>query len=245
MNDKLDVFEILSQKNTETQKRGQEQQHVPDPDFNDAIKLLDINYSTQETEKKAEPDPEPKKEPVPMKKKKPAKSRVSVKRVLKKHVLVLLLAVAVLLLLFTFVLNISAVAGPSMEPALEDGDRVVINRLARNFDAGDIIVFETGGGERLVKRIVADNGDVVSITADKGLDICIPAAQSKTNALGFSSSSKSFNALINLPSGEFISSYTLLNVSSEKLLSVESTPQNNTAPSSSNPNSLPALLKSA
>lgn len=79
----------------------------------------------------------------------------------------ILLSIAVILLFFTFVINVPKVVGSSMEPELGNGDRVVINLLARNYEVGDIIVFKTAGGEKLVKRIVAVDGDVVNITPDR------------------------------------------------------------------------------
>lgn len=83
-----------------------------------------------------------------------------------------LIAIAVvILLIFTFVIDAPKVSGPSMEPTLEDGDRVVINLMSRNYEVGDIIVFETDDGDKLIKRIVGIPGDVVKITPDKQLSI--------------------------------------------------------------------------
>ena len=267
MNDKLDVFEILGKKNIETQNKGQEQETVSDPDFNDAIKQLSSRYSSAaparsaarqaarqtsaqpqakiqpaarqasaQSQTKAQPadrpqvgtrqpaTPQPAKSASPSQlvrsvastrqpaAAQPAKPVVSAQSAAqptrtaaetstiarknttstdltaisrrfglkklrtgkgktepkKKWTLVkILLSIAVLLLFFTFVINVPKVVGSSMEPALENGDRVVINLLARNYEAGDIIVFKTSSGEKLVKRIVAVDGDVINITPDK------------------------------------------------------------------------------
>lgn len=56
----------------------------------------------------------------------------------------------------------------SMRPTLEDGDRILLNRLTYNFrdpEAGDVIVFHSPvvEGEDLVKRVVAVAGDTVSV----------------------------------------------------------------------------------
>lgn len=74
--------------------------------------------------------------------------------------------IATLMLFFTFVINMPKVVGSSMEPCLYNGDRAVINKLARNYKTGDVIVFEAPSGERLVKRIVAIEGDVINITPE-------------------------------------------------------------------------------
>ncbi|MBP3384761.1 MAG: signal peptidase I [Firmicutes bacterium] len=183
MSDKINVFEILGQEHTELDIRGQEHTQVPDPDFNDAINQLEQKYMSapakpvQPLQKKA---PAPAKPAQPPQKKvdkrhdkkrvkRNDKSRDSVRAGKRAFVLKMMLALALVLLFFTFVLNISRVSGDSMEPALSDGDRVVINRLARNFEEGDIIVFKTDSGSKMVKRIIAVDGDVVNITPDEGL----------------------------------------------------------------------------
>ena len=89
----------------------------------------------------------------------------------KKQMLKGLTVVAVLLLIFTFIINVPKVSGSSMKPFLENGDRIVVNLLARNFEAGDIIVFKTENGDKLVKRIIAGNGDVVNITDDNKITV--------------------------------------------------------------------------
>lgn len=179
MSDKINVFEILGQKHTELDIRGQEHIQVPDPDFNDAIKQLGQKYAAAPVKSKQVQNPEKAVSaavnvaevlpPVRKKEKKKHTSKPAGRKTGKRTaVLKMLASVAVVLLFFTFVLNISSVSGASMEPGLSDGDRVVINRMARNFEKGDIIVFRTDGGSKLVKRIVATDGDVVNITSDKG-----------------------------------------------------------------------------
>lgn len=163
MKDKLDVFEILGTEHKESEKKGQEQISVPDPDFNEAIKQLGTRYSEKTTDETGTD------------RTKTGTDKSERKRVLTekavpgriRRLLKLSLAIAVILLFVTFVVNVPRVVGSSMEPALKDGDRVVINLLARNYEVGDIIVFETDSGDKLIKRIVAVSGDVVDITSDK------------------------------------------------------------------------------
>lgn len=70
---------------------------------------------------------------------------------------------------YHFVISISHVSGDSMNPAFCDGDRVLILRLAKgSIEKGDVIVFETAQGEKLMKRVVATEGDTVDISKSKG-----------------------------------------------------------------------------
>lgn len=60
------------------------------------------------------------------------------------------------------------VVGPSMEPSLWNGDRIIVNKVAYHVGAverGDVIVFERRGSNRedLVKRVVGEPGDTVEI----------------------------------------------------------------------------------
>ncbi|MFS8513969.1 MAG: signal peptidase I, partial [Planifilum fulgidum] len=74
---------------------------------------------------------------------------------------------------FVFAVNqygfaLSVVNGTSMEPTLEDGDRLFINRFAYLFNqpkVGDVITFEDPAqdGRYLVKRVVGVSGDRIEI----------------------------------------------------------------------------------
>lgn len=75
------------------------------------------------------------------------------------------------LLIFNFVINVSRVSGDSMKPEICDGDRIVVSRLDRNYEKGDIVVFRTQDGKKLIKRIIAREGDTVDISAAGGLYI--------------------------------------------------------------------------
>lgn len=56
-----------------------------------------------------------------------------------------------------------------MNPGFCDGDRVLILRIAKGtIEKGDVIVFETAQGEKLIKRVVATEGDTVDISQSKG-----------------------------------------------------------------------------
>ncbi len=67
----------------------------------------------------------------------------------------------------------TSVVGDSMEPALSNGQEVLINKIAYQFTApkqGDVIVFRPNGNENThlsVKRVVATPGDTVQIVQGK------------------------------------------------------------------------------
>ncbi len=58
------------------------------------------------------------------------------------------------------------VSGQSMQPLLNSGDVVLINRLAYEIgkpDRMDVVMFERGDGKAYVKRVIGIPGDVVQI----------------------------------------------------------------------------------
>ena len=67
----------------------------------------------------------------------------------------LAVAVAVIAVLFTFCVRIVKVDGHSMDPTLSNGERILINLLAKP-DYGDIVVVDgyTSYGKPLVKRVI-------------------------------------------------------------------------------------------
>ncbi len=80
---------------------------------------------------------------------------------------VVLIAVGVFFLLRVTVQSF-VVVGSSMEPSLEDGQRLLVNKVVyhlREPQRGEIIVFHQPNGGRvdLIKRIIALPGDIVEI----------------------------------------------------------------------------------
>ena len=79
-------------------------------------------------------------------------------------------AAAVLVALFVrmFLIQQYYVVGPSMEPSLYQGDRIIVNKLAfrvRDIRRGDVVVFnrKDGGRDELVKRVIGVPGDTIEI----------------------------------------------------------------------------------
>lgn len=79
------------------------------------------------------------------------------------------IVVFAIVLITQFFISISYVSGDSMLPAFHEGDRVVIQRFAKgSIEKGDVIVFETEQGEKLIKRVIAMEGDTVDISKTQG-----------------------------------------------------------------------------
>jgi signal peptidase I len=86
---------------------------------------------------------------------------------------VVLIAIAFVLALGikTFIVQPFVIPSGSMEPTIQIGDRVLVNRFVYRFtqpSRGDIVVFEpwTAGQPDLIKRIVAVGGDTIAMAGD-------------------------------------------------------------------------------
>jgi signal peptidase I len=94
---------------------------------------------------------------------------------LRESVVVIVVALVVALLLRTFVVQTFFIPSGSMEPTLQVGDRILVNKLSYHFHPvhrGDIVVFarppaENCGGlpvNDLVKRVIGLPGNVISLS---------------------------------------------------------------------------------
>jgi len=83
----------------------------------------------------------------------------------------LVTAIVACILIFLFLFRVVNVDGSSMVPTLHDADKVVISRLAGDYDYGDIVVLTkvSFGSESIVKRVIATEGQVVNIDFDRGI----------------------------------------------------------------------------
>lgn len=105
----------------------------------------------------------------------PPADKPSSTRWLKEAGVVVVVAVLVAVLLRAFVVQTFFIPSGSMEPTLQIGDRILVNKLSYHLhgvDRGNIVVFsrppaENCGGPEvndLVKRVIGLPGDVVSLT---------------------------------------------------------------------------------
>ena len=101
--------------------------------------------------------------------------RASSSRWIREGIIVVVVAVLVAVLLRTFVVQTFYIPSGSMEPTLQIGDRILVNKLSYDLHGvhrGDIVVFsrpptENCGGPQvndLVKRVIGLPGDVVSLS---------------------------------------------------------------------------------
>lgn len=83
-------------------------------------------------------------------------------------VLTVIVAVAATIFIRTFILQAFSIPSESMQPTLEIGDRVAVNKLTKRIggvNRGDVVVFanpeagQTGEDDHLVKRVIGVGGD--------------------------------------------------------------------------------------
>ena len=84
------------------------------------------------------------------------------------------LTLLVVLVLNTVVLRLVLVEGNSMYPSLHHRDFLIVQRLGYRPEQGDIVVIKTEedsplGGEQIVKRVIATEGQTVDIDFDSGI----------------------------------------------------------------------------
>jgi signal peptidase I len=87
------------------------------------------------------------------------------------YIIAIISAVVLAILIRTFIFEPFIVPTPSMEPTLIVGDKVIINKLTYDFTdvkRGDIVAFYSPveDGKDLVKRVIAIEGDEVSLTSE-------------------------------------------------------------------------------
>lgn len=78
-----------------------------------------------------------------------------------KIVLIVVLTVSLLLNLFTFIMPVVKYYGNSMSPTLEDGQILIVNRMAQ-IESGDIIAFYYNN-KIIVRRVAATGNNQISI----------------------------------------------------------------------------------
>jgi signal peptidase I len=101
------------------------------------------------------------------------------KRLIVEWVVLIAAALAIAFVIKTFLFQAFYIPSASMEPTLNIGDRVLVNKLAYDFHdvrRGDIIVFKAPPGERtsgiqdLVKRVIGLPGETVTERRDGTTD---------------------------------------------------------------------------
>ena len=78
-------------------------------------------------------------------------------------------ALSIVVILFTFLFRVVSVSGPSMNPTLCSGDRIVLNSLFYSPQNGDIVVItqpNSHDNEPLIKRVIAVEGQTIVVDAE-------------------------------------------------------------------------------
>lgn len=84
----------------------------------------------------------------------------------------LIMALIFVLVFFVFVFRVHTVVGDSMKPNYQNGYKVVVSCFENRPVPGDVVVVDGGGtrlNERIVKRVVATEGQTVNIDFDRGV----------------------------------------------------------------------------
>ena len=84
----------------------------------------------------------------------------------------LMAALIFCVILFSFFIRLIDVNGPSMNPTLYNGDKMLVSNLFYKPRAGDVVIFKTDNYDpekALVKRIVATEGQEINIDFENGI----------------------------------------------------------------------------
>lgn len=95
-------------------------------------------------------------------------ARSSKKRDWKILVRDLVITVTAVYLLFGVIFGISFVKGDSMEPNLRSGDLALFLRIGKSYQAGDVVIMHNTATNDYIKRVVAVEGDKISIDDGSG-----------------------------------------------------------------------------
>ena len=85
----------------------------------------------------------------------------------------LMMALIFCVVLFSFVLRLINVSGPSMNPTLYEGNKMLVSDLFYKPKAGDVVVFknvdDNNEEKALVKRVIATEGQEINIDFEHGI----------------------------------------------------------------------------
>ena len=100
-----------------------------------------------------------------------AQEAVSVRKEIYEWIQCLVVALICCVLIFIFIARVIDVVGHSMVPTLQDGDKIIITRLAGEYERGDIVVLrkESFREDPIVKRIIAVEGQTIDIDFSQGV----------------------------------------------------------------------------
>ena len=94
-----------------------------------------------------------------------APSKYNWKKEVWEWVQAIAIALVVAFLLKNYVLTLAKVQGESMEPTLQDANRMYVNKVMYTPEKGDVVIFEPASdpGRPYIKRVIATAGDTLYI----------------------------------------------------------------------------------
>lgn len=100
----------------------------------------------------------------------PAKETTTARGEIYEWIQCLIIALIVCVLIFVFLFRLVDVVGDSMNPTLENGDKMVVSNLFYTPKQGDIVIFRKDDYKEtaLVKRVIATEGQTVEIDFYRG-----------------------------------------------------------------------------
>ncbi len=101
----------------------------------------------------------------------PTRQTNPLKRIVLEVILVVGIAFPLALVLHTFVTQVYAISGHSMEPTLFDGERVMVDKISpaiTEISRGDLIIFASpeDDSKNLIKRVIGLAGDKIELIGE-------------------------------------------------------------------------------
>jgi len=71
---------------------------------------------------------------------------------------------------FNLFVGLAIIHGSSMNPTLQDGSVIIMNKQTTNLEYGDIVIInENVYGKELIKRVIGKEGDIIDIDFETGI----------------------------------------------------------------------------
>ena len=81
-------------------------------------------------------------------------------------IIVVVASIAIYLVLSTYVIAPFTVKGHSMDYTFADNDKVFVNKLSKNYERGDEVVFHANETDDYIKRVIGVPGDTIEYKDD-------------------------------------------------------------------------------
>lgn len=91
--------------------------------------------------------------------------KMSKKDLVKYSIIISIIVIVVIAIncLYFFVITPTKISGDSMETTYSDGDIVLVNKVYKSIESGDIVIFYNNG-LKLIKRVIGVANDIIEIS---------------------------------------------------------------------------------